>query len=323
MTVFDRRTLLRGIGAMGAAGLIGGCSRFGDNAPAAFFERLGKPIGLQMYALGDDIHDDLAGAFRMVAEMGYGEVELPSLLGSTAPELRAHADAAGVKIASLHIPARAFAPSDTLTFEGDPDAIAAIAGDLGIDQVVIPFPILPSDFALGEGEQFPSAITRTFEALGLDHWRASAARYNEIGAAMKERGLKLGYHNHNLEFAPVEGSTPWDVLVAETDPALVQFQLDIGWVVTAGRDPVAALEALSGRLLSVHVKDVAADNKTGFYFGMSPTEVGSGTIDWSAVLPAAEAAGALHYFVEQEPPFALPRPEAAAKSLAYLKALEA
>lgn len=303
--------------------MLGGCARFADTAPTTFFDRIGKPIGLQLYALGDEIRADLAGAFRLVAEMGYGEVELPSLLGSTAPALKGFADAAGVKIASLHIPAKPYMPSDALNFDTAPDEIAQIAGDLGIDQVVIPFPILPDGFAPGEGEDFPAAISRVFGALGLDHWRMTAARFNEIGASMQERGLSLGYHNHNLEFAPNEGSTPWDVLVAETDPALVKFQFDIGWAVTAGRDPVASLQQLAGRVLSLHVKDVAADNQAGFYFGLSPTEVGSGTIDWAAVLPAAEAAGTQHYFVEQEPPYSMPRPEAMAKSITYLKSLEA
>jgi len=314
-----------GAGALGMAALTSGCSRFtgGEEAASPFFARIGKPIGLQLYALGDEIQADLTGTFKAVADMGYGEIELPSLLGSTAPELRALADSAGLKISSLHIPPAPFAPGQTLTFQNDPDEIAAIAGALGITQVIAPVPLVPEGFAFREGEDFVATFTREFSAAGLDHWRHVAARLNEIGAAMKQRGLQLGYHNHNLEFAPNQGSTPWDVLVAETDPALVRFQLDIGWAATAGRDPLAILEQISGRVLSVHVKDVAAGLQPGFYFDTKPAEVGSGTLDWAKILPAAQAAGAEHYLVEQEPPFAIPRTDAAAKSAGYLKTLVA
>lgn len=326
MTGFDRRTMLRGMGAIGMAGMIGGTSRVanGQVPGQPFFTRIGKPIGLQLYALGNDIAADLAGTFRAVAAMGYGEIELPSLLGSTAPALRALADEAGLKIASLHIPPAPFAPGQTLTFQNDPDEIAQIAGELGITQVVAPIPIVPEGFAFREGEDFPATFTREFSAVGVDYWRRMAERFNTIGEAMKARGLTFAYHNHNLEFAPTPaGPSPFDVLLSRTNPALVKFQLDIGWAVTAGHEPVALIEAMARRLVSVHVKDVAADNQQGYYFGTSPTEVGSGTIDWARVLPACHAAGVQHYFVEQEPPFTIPRAEAAAKSVAFLKTLEA
>jgi sugar phosphate isomerase/epimerase len=326
MTGFDRRSLLRGTGMIGMMALLGGCSRLAageDDAAQPFFTRIGKPIGLQLYALGDELTADIPGVLKTLAGMGYGEVELPNLLGKTAPELRAMADAAGLTIACLHIPAMPFAPSDGLTFQSSPDEIADVAGELGISHVVLPFPILPAGFAPGAGEDFPTAISRAFGGVGLDHWRMVAARFNEIGAAMKARGLQLAYHNHNLEFAPLEGTTPWNVLMAETDAELVKVQLDLGWVATAGLDPVAELGKLAGRVVSVHVKDVAADNRAGFYFGTSPAAVGSGTIDWKAVLPACEAAGAQHYFVEQEPPFTTTRVEAAAQSAAFLKAVTA
>ena len=320
----NRRHLLQSIGAGWLALYLGGCGGAAE-APAKqkFFERIGKPIGLQLYALGDEIRADLPGTFRAVAAMGYGEVELPSLLGSTAPELKAMADAASLKISSLHVPARAFVPGDGLTFEAEPDIVAETATALGITHLVIPFPLLPTGFAIAEGEGFPQAIERTFRALGADHWKATATRFNEIGAAMQERGLTVAYHNHNLEFAPGEGGRAWDILVAETDPALVKLQLDLGWIVTAGEDPLAMLNAHKGRITSLHVKDVAADNQPGFWFGMSPTQVGSGTLDWATLLPAAAEAGVQHYFVEQEPPFAMPRPEAMQKSADYLKNLEA
>lgn len=326
MIVLGRRALLRGMGAVGAAAFIPGCS--GSETPAAsarFFERIGKPIGIQLYALvGQDPVEDPAALFAQVRDMGFGEMELPNLLGHEPAALKAAADAAGIPISSLHVPAKAFdLTGDGLVFGDNPGAVADAAEALGVTNVVIPFPVLPDDFRVEEGEGFPQAIGRTFEEATLEHWQASAELFNQLGSAMRDRGITLGYHNHNLEFAPLGDTTAWDVLMAETDPDLLKIQLDLGWVAQAGLDPVTTLEGLSGRVVSLHVKDIAADSGQSFYFGMSPTEVGSGTLDWASILPAAEAAGVSHYFVEQEPPFAMPREEAMAQSLAYLQNLEA
>lgn len=320
----DRRALLQSMALLGAAGFVPGCS--GKFAPAAntrFFERIGKPIGLQLYALGDEAGADLGATFAMVKAMGYGEVELPNLYGLDPAAIKALADAAGLAIASLHVPAMPFAPGDGLTFQAEPDEVARVAAALGISYLVIPFPILPEGFAIGAGEPFPTAITRAFSGVDVAHWQRAAARFNQIGQAMKDRGIALAYHNHNLEFAPLGDTTPWAVLMAETDPELLKVQLDLGWVAQAGRDPAEVLLELGTRVTSLHVKDVAVGGANSFYFGATPTEVGSGRIDWASVLPVAGEAGVAHYFVEQEPPFTGPRAEAMAKSARFLQELEA
>lgn len=318
----SRRVFVGGLGAAGLGTLLGGCAQPASNTAATpFFERIGKPIGLQLYALvGQDPVEDPEALFAQVRDLGFGEMELPNLLGHEPAALRQAAANAGIPIASLHVPAKAFdLTADGLVFGDDPARVADAAEALGTSNVVIPFPVLPDDFAVNEGEQFPDAISRTFSNATVEHWQASAQLFNQLGSAMRDRGITLGYHNHNLEFAPLGDTTAWDILMSETDPELLKVQLDLGWVAQAGRDPVAELAALSGRVVSLHVKDIAADSGQSYYFGMSPTEVGSGTLDWAAILPAAEAAGASHYFVEQEPPFAMPRPEAMAKSLGFLQ----
>lgn len=322
--MIDKRTLLQGMGLLGLASVLPGCS--GKSAPAAgelFFERIGKPIGLQLYALGEEAGTDLGATFAAVKAMGYGEVELPNLYGRDPAEIKALADAAGLPIASLHVPAMPFSPTDGLTFQAEPDEVARIATALGIDYLVIPFPILPEGFAIGEGEAFPAAISRAFSGADVAHWQRVAARFNQIGQAMKERGIALAYHNHNIEFAPLGDTTPWAVLMAETDPELVKVQLDLGWVSQAGLDPVATLRALGPRVTSLHVKDVAEGGAQSFYFGATPAEVGSGRLDWATVLPVAAELGVAHYFVEQEPPFTGPRAEAMQKSADFLGALVA
>lgn len=323
MAAFDRRNMLGAMGVGSALALLPACvsGRQQKVAATPFFERIGKPIGLQLYALGDEVANDIPGTMRLVAELGYGEVELPGLYGQQPADLRAAADAAGIAITSLHVPARRFLPRDEITFEDDPQRIADIAGALGVARLVIPFPILPDDFAPGEGEEFPDAITRAFSSLGIDEWRTMAERFDAIGAAMRAHGLSVGYHNHNLEFAPLGDTTPWQILMQGTDPALLKVQLDVGWVAQAGRDPVAELRALGSRVTSLHVKDIAEGSGPSYYFGMRPTEVGSGTIDWAQVLPAAEAVGVLSYYVEQEPPYSMPRPKAMATAYNYLSQL--
>lgn len=323
MFEMNRRTLLGGIGALGATTLLGGCGG-GEavEAPAQpFFTRIGKPIGLQTYTLGMEAGEDLEATFALIKEMGIGEIELPGLYGRTAEEVRAISDSVGLPIVSVHIPDNPRGPG--LAFGNDISQVADAAETLGLTKVVIPSPNMPEGFTRNDGESFGDVMQRAFGEAGVAPWQAMAARFNEIGEVLAARGMTLGYHNHNLEFVPIGDTTGFGVLVAETDPDMVKFQLDLGWVAQAGLDPVAELTALSGRVMSVHVKDIAADSGQSYYMGMSPTEVGSGTIDWASVLPAAEAAGCEHYFVEQEPPFTTSRAEAVAKSAAYLQELVA
>ncbi len=317
----NRREVLQAICALGSAALLPGCSEARELGPQPFFQKIGKPIGLQLYTLGEAVSEDPAAIFDMVAAMGYGEIEMSSLHGRAASEIRSFADAAGLAIASLQIPPESFFPGNQLTFEDDPARIAEICSALGVANLSITVPLMPEGFSVGEDEDFPSAVSRALTSAGADIWKSMAERFNRIAETMNGHGIALAYHNHNLEFAPIGGGSGWEILVEELDPALVGFQVDVGWVAAAGLDPAAFLNGLSGRVSALHVKDVAAGNRPNYALAMSPAEVGSGTIDWASVLVAAHAAGAQHYFVEQEPPFSIPRAEAAAKSYDYLSQL--
>jgi sugar phosphate isomerase/epimerase len=173
------------------------------------------------------------------------------------------------------------------------------------------------------GEARGAALGRLAGQLTADDWKATAGLLNAKGAVLNKAGLTMGYHNHNLEFAPVAGTTGLEILLKATDPALVQFETDVGWVVAGGGDPFALLKTHPGRFKQMHVKDVKATTKTNYAFQQDPTEIGSGIIDWKRLLPAAYAAGIRDFFVEQEPPFERPRLEAARISVDYLKAVVA
>lgn len=313
-----RRSLLGSLAAAGAIAMFDGTAAAMPRK--TFFRRIGLPIGLQVYTLGEEAGRDLDATFGQVAAIGYREIELPSLYGRKSPDIRAAADRAGLTISSIHIPAQG---SSGFSLGGAPTEIAETVAGLGAKRAVVPIAPFPARLERQPGESHQSALGRSFAAAGADHWHRTAATLNERGAALKRLGIALGYHNHNIEFAPIGATNGWDILVRETDPALVHFEIDVGWIATAGLDPVRFLRQHRGRVAQLHVKDVAAGNTANFALSMKPAEVGSGTLDWAKILPAAYAAGVRHFYVEQEPPFTMPRIEAARKSHNFLARLHA
>jgi sugar phosphate isomerase/epimerase len=317
----SRRSLLQGFCTAGACAMLDRPA-IADTA-TNFFQRRGLPMGLQTYTLGEEAGKDIDATFAAVAAIGYRDIELPNLYGRKPAEIRQAAERAGLTISSLHVPFGRSGEAPGLSATGNPAEIAENLGALGATRAVMPIMLLPENFRPNAGEGFAAAITRGVAAAGADLWKQTAAVLNERGAALKPAGIRVGYHNHNFEFAPIGETTGWDILVAETDPELVSFEVDTGWVATAGLDPVAFFEPLKGRVAQLHVKDVAASNHANFALSMQPAEVGAGTLDWARLLPAAHAAGARHFYVEQEPPFAIPRMESIRRSYAYLSKLRA
>jgi sugar phosphate isomerase/epimerase len=239
--------------------------------------------------------------------------------------VRAAADQAGLTISCIHlaVSTNPGAANPALSLDSPPQSIADSLGALGVHSAVLPIAPFPGPMQPRTGENTMQMIGRMFAEAGADHWKRTADMLNARAALLKPFGISLGYHNHNLEFSPAGATTGWDILVRETDPALVHFEIDIGWVAAAGLDPLAFLRSLSGRVRWLHIKDLKADTAPNFGLTMHPTEVGTGKQDWAKILPAAHAAGVRHFYVEQEAPFTIPRMQAAAKSYAWLAALRA
>lgn len=320
----DRRALLIGLaGASLAAGM--GASAAEAPARQGFFRRIRRPIGLQVYTLGDEPKADIDATFARLAAIGYRDVELPQLYGKTPAAVRAAADRAGLAISAMHLAVSTQAVPDpaSLMLNSDPSRIADGLGVLGARAGILPIAPFPPDMKLGAGESYMQMIPRAFAEAGVDHWKRTAGLLNERAAVLQPLGVTLGYHNHNIEFAPIGNTTGWEVLMRETDPSLVFVEADVGWVAAAGLDPVAFLRRHSGRVRWMHVKDIKPETASNFALSMAPSEVGSGKQDWARILPAAWRAGVRHFYVEQEPPFAMPRMDAAAKSYAYLAQLRA
>jgi sugar phosphate isomerase/epimerase len=305
--------------AAAASGLAGGA---GAAAPPSkdggpFFKRTGLPIGLQLYTLGGDLRADVDGVLGQVAKIGYRTVELAGYLGRTPKDLRASFDKAGLKATSSHVQAQGSGPDPTLA---DIDRVIADSHVMGIEHIVLPSVPMPAhvDAAPKPGEGLAERFARVYGQLTADDWKAVADLLNAKGKALKAAGLTMGYHNHNAEFMPLAGTTPLEILLKNTDPQLVTFEMDAGWVVAAGKDPFALMKTYKGRFSQMHVKDVKATTKPNFAFQQDPTEVGSGIIPWPKLLAAAYAEGVRGFFVEQEPPFARPRIEAVKICFDYL-----
>jgi len=289
-----------------------------DAAAAPFFKRRGLPIGIQLYTLGPDVAKDFDGTLKAVAGIGYKNVELAGFLGKSPADIKASLDKAGLTCASAHVQGRGQLDGDVPKLAGDLNAI-------GVKTAVMPMPYIPErlDQRPAAGEDFGGYLRRVFTQVTADDWKMNADFLNQKAAILKKSGIKLGYHNHNMEFAPVGGSTPLEILLANTDPQLVTFELDVGWVAAAGVDPATVLAKHKGRFSLMHVKDIKADTQPNFALKMDPTEVGSGKLPWKTLLPAAYAAGVRGFYVEQEPPFARPRIEAAKISHDYLAGVAA
>jgi sugar phosphate isomerase/epimerase len=223
------------------------------------------PIGVQLYTVRDEMQKDVAATLARVARIGYKEVEFAGYFNHSPAEIRSMLDANGLTAPSSHIPLQ--------MMQADPAAVAATARTIGHEYVVVPY----------------------LEPNMRNDWHGLAKTLNQIGGEMSRQGLKLGYHNHNFEFAP-NGSEPlpYEILVNETDPALVKLEMDLYWATMAGQDPLAWFAKQPGRFELVHVKDSrgAPDN------AMAP--VGSGTIDWHRLFAKRAQAGIRHFFVEHD-----------------------
>jgi sugar phosphate isomerase/epimerase len=314
-SMIDRRGFLALTAAAAASPLAA------QAAAQPFFTRHKLPVGIQMYSLGDLPRTDLAGTLKQLSTIGYKTVELAGYLGKTPAQLRTAFDAAGIACPSAHVGLRA-GTAEEPNLLGDLGKLAADLHVIGATDVVCPSFPTPEDLAsklpAGAAGMGPAAAMMT-----EDHWKRLAAQLNGVAAKLKAGGFRFGYHNHNAEFAPVGGRTGWDVLIAETDPKLVFFELDIGWAASAGFDPAKVFAKNPRRYRSAHLKDIKASTQPNFNNRMDPTEVGSGKLNWAQILPAAYKAGVRNFFVEQEPPFEFPRLVSAQKCYAYLSTLKA
>lgn len=318
---WNRRQMLAG-------GLLAGMATAFPARAATFFgtslREKGRAVpGIQLYPLSDAVTKDVDATFARLAAMGYRAVETAGFHGKRPQELKAAADRAGLTIVSAHVqPQLRMAATDRTLSDPDLGALVDDLNALGVRQVVMPLPLLSDDVIAAIQAHGFEGLTAGVAAFKLADWQRSAAFLNQRGEALRAAGLALSYHNHNMEFAPVEGTTGWDVLMRETNPSLVGFEMDVGWVAASGRDPVEVLRHHPGRVKMLHVKDVDPSTTPNYVGQQVSAPVGKGVVRWPELLHLARAQAVTGYFVEQEPPFVTDAFDAMAQSIAYLKGLK-
>ena len=243
----------------------------------------GPPAGVQLFTVREALGRDPRGALRSLHEIGIVEAELfglngpenATLFGLPARDLKRAFDDNGIRVPISHIGGNL----------ENSAAIADIAATLGLQAVCV---ALPSEFS-GSGGMVPAKSRGQLDAL--------AEKLNRVGREYRDRGLTFGYHNHHIEFTRVDGVVPYDYLMSNTDPSLVKIELDLGWLATAGVDPVTYVRRHAGRVIACHLKDYAPSIATDVP-QRKLVPPGLGSIDFGAVLKAMRETGVQHGFIE-------------------------
>jgi sugar phosphate isomerase/epimerase len=260
-----RLALLLGLAGSAAWGCGDGSTPDAQPAPG---ERHLSAIGVQLYTVRAAMESDFEGTLRSLAGMGYREVEFAGLFGRDPAQVRSLLAELGLSAVGSHV--------DWTRFRDDADGAIDETLALGAQYLVFPWT--------------PESERRT-----LTQWHDWATRLNEVAAASSDRGLPVAYHNHDFEFTPIDGTLPYDVLLAELDPIRISFELDLYWLAKAGGEASALFERSPGRFPLAHVKDLRSSDQ-------AIVDVGQGDLDFAAIFAQAAQSGMQHFIVEHDQP---------------------
>jgi sugar phosphate isomerase/epimerase len=272
-----RRSFLQVLGA----GLIAPLARQTGSRPGAAaagkFRSMGGVLGLQLYSLRRQLEKDVPGTLAMVRDWGLTEVETAGFYGRSAAGFAEELKRAGLTARSAHA-----------GYELLRDKFAQVVAD-----------------AKALGVQYVTTAWIPHEGpFGHEHAERAAAHFTGWAQALKREGLGFMYHLHGYEFAAGPKGNHLDTILQATPADAVQFEMDVFWVVRGGGDPVAILAANKGRFAALHLKDMAKGTKTGDSTGAAPENtnvaLGTGMIDYPAVLRAARESGTKLYYIEDE-----------------------
>lgn len=300
-------------------------------AALTHFNALGKTglnkIGIQLFSLPKPLENNFRDAIHMLSQIGYQEIEMygpfpfsaesakarwnaitPSVgfsgsgyFGLAASEVKTILNDNKISVPSIH--------TDLVTMQTKMSALGEAGNTLGFTYVGLP--------------SIPQELRQT-----LDDYKKIAEEFNKVGAQAKKYGLKFSYHNHGYGLQEMEGDIPLNVILKNTDPDLVFFEMDLYWTTAGGADPVKLLTAHPGRYHLMHVKDMkekvrfkgnGGDSQQWIELFPYMTTAGSGVLDLKGIIAAAKTSGVKHFFVEQD---MVANPEVALKqSFDYLKSL--
>jgi len=281
-----RRDFLRltAAGALGAVVLSNySCKNKGKAAVAEPVDPKSFGIGLQLYTLRDALAADVAGSLKRISDLGYKYVELADytdgkFYGYAPADFKKLVEDLGMEIISSHTQVEGVGVT--------PESAKKMAEDhalIGAKYCIQPWIV----------EEMRTTVAS---------YQRMAANWNQIGQVMKDAGLQFGYHNHNFEFATVEGKVPYfDIMLTELDKDLVVMELDTFWVTKAGHNPVDIINKYPGRFHLIHLKD-ASTNQPPFYEVIKDdiAPVGTGVINFKDILAVKETAGMRYMIVEQD-----------------------
>jgi sugar phosphate isomerase/epimerase len=290
MRPLTRRTFIGGAAAAAAVS----STKFSFGMP------LGLMPGIQLYSVREQMAKDFEGTLAAVREAGYLEVESAALPKKPAAEIRKALDQAGLKCVSAH---RSF-----VDVTRDLDATTEFEKTIGVSYIICP----------GPGRKNQKA-----GPLAIDDWKYNAEEFNKTGEKLKGASITFGYHNHWVEFKPVDGKTPYEELLELCEPDKMSFEMDLGWVKVAGQDPSALMKKYPHRFCMFHVKDFHLPPNISFATNgeAKVTELGRGSIDYRPIfVQAAENQKISHAFVEQEE-FDMPWKESLKVDADYMKNL--
>jgi sugar phosphate isomerase/epimerase len=251
------------------------------------------PVGLELYSVRDELAKDLMGTVRAVAKMGYKVVEFFSPYYQWTPDyakdVRKLLDDLKIRCLSTHNGPNSFTPE-------------------GIQKAIELNQILGAKYVV---------MASAGPVTGIDGWKGVAERLSQASEKLKPLNMRAGFHNHKMEFLPIEGQRPMEALAANT-PKEVALQLDVGTCVEAGVDPVAWIRSNPGRITSLHCKEWGAGEGKGYQ-----TLFGEGDAPWLKIFEAAESVGGVEYYLIEQEGSRFPALETAERCLASFKKLRA
>ena len=249
----------------------------------------GKPFGIQLWTVKEALAKDPLAVLQHLSASGYKQIESFEgdkgiFWGMKNTAFKKTMDDLGMKIVSAHCdPIKDF------------ERKAAEAGEIGMKYLICPW-VGPQD--------------------SLDKYKKLADQFNTCGEIAKKNGIRFAYHNHDYSFKVLDGVVPQDLMIQNTNPSLVDFELDMYWAVAAGVDPIAYMKKFPNRFKLVHVKDLAHTSK-----GHESCVIGKGTINYKAILSEAAQQGVQYFIVEQEEYTGTNELDAAKADAAYVSTL--
>lgn len=249
-------------------------------APAGTGPGFKGPLGLQLYSLRDQFKKDVPGTLDEIKRWGIQYAELAGTYGLSPEKFKEELAARNIQPIGAHFPYE--------RYRDDAEAVALEAKALGLKYAGCAWIKHQGDF-------------------DEKTCREAIAVFNKAGETMAKHGLKFFYHVHGYEFQPHGQGTLLDLLITETDPKLVSYEMDIFWIVFPGQDPVKLLEKYGNRWELAHLKDMRKGTQTGSLSGGTDVKndaaLGAGLMDLQAILGAAKKAGVKWYFIEDESPW--------------------